>query len=83
MDKTAYCRDRCASSADMISCMRDCQARPMSAAGPVSPFSAHSPKLFGEMTSDTKKTMIIGSVVAIVAVGAGVWFLKKRRGKTL
>jgi hypothetical protein len=81
MDKTAYCRDKCASSANMISCMNDCQARPMAAAGPVSPFAARSPKLFGEMTGDSKKKMIIGSIVAIVAVGAGVWYLKKRGGK--
>lgn len=78
MDKTAYCRDRCASSANMISCMNDCQARPMASAGPVNPFSAHSPKLFGEMTADNKKQLIVGSVVAIAVVGASVWYLKKK-----
>ena len=77
MDKTAYCRDKCASSANMISCMNDCQARPMAAAGPVSPFAAHSPKLFGDMTDDSKKKMVM-AVVAIAAVGAGVWYLKKK-----
>jgi hypothetical protein len=78
MDKTAYCRDKCASSANMISCMTDCQARPMAAAGPVSPFKALAPKIFGDMSNDKQKKVMIGSAVAIVVVVAGFMYLKKR-----
>jgi hypothetical protein len=72
MDKTAYCRDKCASSANMISCLRDCMGRPVQAG----PARAHSPKLLEDVD---KKKMVIGSVVAIAAIAAVVLYMKKRR----
>lgn len=79
MDKTAYCRDKCASSADMLTCMNDCQGRPMASAGPVSPFRA---KLMARSLNAEDKKALIGSavaVLAIVVVGGAILYMKKNR----
>lgn len=81
MDKTSYCRDKCASSADMLGCMRDCLGRPLAAAGPVSPFRSMASKLryqYDKTPSDTRK-IVLG--VAVVAAVAGlVIYIKKKKG---
>jgi hypothetical protein len=82
MDKTAYCRDRCASSANMVSCLNDCVTRPMpmAAASAAAGLKAHSPKLLMmNMTKDGKRNMVIGSIVAVVAIGAYIMYSRKKK----
>ena len=75
MDKTAYCRDKCASSADMLSCASDCLGRPASVkkaqsalASVGSKVKAVAPKLVAIADTDAKKKAIGGAIVAVVVV---------------
>lgn len=76
MDRTAHCRDQCASSSDMLKCMTDCLKM---SSGPVAPPRASStaPKILGMNPKDKK--VIIGSVVAVVAVVGAIFIMKKYR----
>jgi len=71
MDKTYYCRDKCASSADMLTCMQDCMTR---SASP-SKSRSYAPKML--LTGDNKKVAIIGGVIIIAAIAGFLLFKKK------
>lgn len=82
MDPTPACRDRCASSADQLSCLRDCvgSGRVMSSAraGPVNPLYS-VPKMFTEMSVETRgRTFVYVAAVAALLVG-GVWLYKRQK----
>ena len=91
MDPTPACRDKCASSADMLSCLSDCTGRSaaaarLAAAGPVSPikkaFKAAMPKLFGDVTlfaPENRKSTAMKAVVLVAAVAGGVWLYKHKK----
>ncbi len=84
MDKTADCRNKCASSADMLSCLRDCVGK-MSSAGPVSPnikARAATPRLFGDMILPENRKSTMVKLVVVIAVVAGGLYLYKRSKKT-
>jgi hypothetical protein len=66
MDKTSYCRDKCASSANILACMTDCQGRPM-------PLSAIArglgpDGLFDPSKKRTKQIAMIAGGVAVVVI---------------
>lgn len=81
MDKTAYCRNRCASSADMLACMRDCDKHPMNLMGSpiVNPlFKARAPKLTDVFKMEGKTAAAV-AVAAIAVVGLGVFLLARKK----
>ena len=76
MDPTPGCRDKCASSADMLTCMGDCMKKTMATIAP----KAVAPKLLGVDLKDKKK-IIIGSVATIAAIGVVIFLMKKYHKK--
>ena len=70
MDQTAYCRDRCASSSDMLACVADCLKRP------TLPVRSQPPKL---IKIDDSQKKIIGTVAVIGIVVGAIWWMKKHK----
>ena len=80
MDKTSNCRDKCASSPDMLACMRDCIG---AAKGPVSPnLKAAAPLLFGDLLLPENRKSTALKSAAIVAVVFGGLYLFNHKKKT-
>lgn len=83
MDPIPECRDKCASSADQLSCLRDCTgARPtVSAApraGPVSPFynrvASLPQRLSAIIDTDASRNGVLAAVVVVAAV-SGIFII--------
>jgi len=72
MDKTPYCRDKCASSADMLSCMRDCTGMTSTPN-----LRASSPMVFPKMDKKKAALVVGGGVAAVVVIALVLRHMKK------
>jgi hypothetical protein len=93
MDPTPACRDKCASSGDQLSCLRDCTgggpalSAAAARAGPVNPIyqrMAAIPKLFRDITINVRtaassKDTLAKVVIVVAAVAGGVWLYKNKK----
>jgi hypothetical protein len=88
MDPTPACRDKCASSADMLACAGDCLHNPpMSTAGPVSPtLKSAVPRLFQDVmlvknpfSRRNRVATVVKVAVVAAAIAGGVWMYKHKK----